>query len=61
MFVEGWASGHALFWDEDKARSVLEALRDDPGAGVVTLEAKYTLREFDRGRLEPSWEPPARG
>jgi hypothetical protein len=58
--VRAWASGHALLWDEDKARSVLEALRDDPDVGVVSIDAKYTLSEFDKGRLDPSWEPPAR-
>ena len=59
--VRVWAAGHALFWDEAKARSVLLALRDDPGAGVGSIDAKYTLIEFDKGRLNPSWEPPARG
>lgn len=59
--VRVWAAGHALFWDEAKARSVLEALRDDTGVGVRSVDAKYTLIEFDKGRLNPSWEPPARG
>jgi hypothetical protein len=59
--VRAWASSHALFWDESKARSVLEALRDDPGVGVVSVDAKYTLSEFDKGRLNQSWQPPARG
>jgi len=59
--VREWAAGHALFWAEAKVRSVLEALRDDPAAGVGSVNAKYTLIEFDLGRLNPSWEPPARG
>jgi hypothetical protein len=59
--VRAWAAAHALFWDEAKAKSVLEALRDAPGTGVVSANAKYTLIEFDKGRLNPSWEPPARG
>ena len=59
--VRAWASSHALVWDEANAKSVLEALRDDAGAGVISVSAKYTLREFEKGRLNPSWEPPARG
>jgi hypothetical protein len=59
--VRAWVASHALFWDEAKARSVLVALRDDPGAGVVSVDAKYTLSEFDEGRLNHSWQPPARG
>jgi hypothetical protein len=59
--VRVWAAGHALFWDEAKARSVLEALRDDTGVGVGSVDAKCTLIEFDKGRLNPCWEPPARG
>jgi hypothetical protein len=59
--VRVWAAGHALFWDEANARSVLEALRDAPGAGVGSIDAKYTLIEFDEDRLNPAWEPPARG
>jgi hypothetical protein len=58
--VRAWASGHALFWDEAKARSVLEALRDDPRGGLVSVDAKYTLREFEKGNLNPSWDPSAR-
>jgi hypothetical protein len=58
--VRVWAAGYALFWDEAKARSVLEALRDDTSAGVLSVDAKYTLTEFEKGRLNPSWEPPAR-
>lgn len=58
--VREWAAGHALFWDEAQARSVLEALRDDPGAGVISVSAKYTLAEFDNGTLNQFWEPPPR-
>jgi hypothetical protein len=39
----------------------LESLRDDPTAGVSSVDAKYTLVEFDKGRLDPTWEPPASG
>ncbi len=58
--VRVWAAGHALFWDGARARSVLEALRDDPHVGVYSVDAKYTLIEFDKGRLDPRWEPPTR-
>jgi hypothetical protein len=59
--VRVWAAGHALFWDEAKARSVLAALRDETGVGVGSVDAKYTLIEFDKGRLNPCWEPAAQG
>jgi hypothetical protein len=59
--VRAWASSDALFWDEVKARSVLEALQDGPGAGVVSVDAHHTLSEFDEGRPDQSWQPPARG
>ena len=58
--VREWAAVHALFWEETRARSVLEALRDDPEVGVHSINAKYTLIEFDGGRLNPLWEPPPR-
>ena len=58
--VRVWAAGHALFWDEAKARSVLEAFRDDARADVLSVDAKYILIEFDKGRFNSSWEPPAR-
>ena len=59
--VREWAAAHALFWEEARARSVLEAIRDDPDVGAQSINAKYTLIEFDRGRLDPFWEPSPRG
>jgi hypothetical protein len=59
--VRLWAAGSALFWDQDKAKSVLEALSDDPSTGVLSTSATYTLIEFEKGHLNPVWEPPARG
>ena len=52
------AASHALFWDEAKARPVLEAAALDESLGG--LDAKMTLREFDAGRLNMTWVPKAR-
>jgi hypothetical protein len=46
---------HSLFWDEAIARDELEAQAASKGLG--TVDAKYTLREFDRGRLNMVWQP----
>jgi hypothetical protein len=44
------AATYSLRWNEDAARWVLEGIRDtDPSLRAVT--AKYTLREWDAGRL----------
>jgi hypothetical protein len=57
--VRAWAAGAALFWDEPRARPVLEELRDSPANyGLHSVSARYTLIEFDAGHLNPSWEPP---
>jgi hypothetical protein len=41
---------YSLTWNEDAARRVLEGIRDaDQSLRAVT--AKYTLREWDAGRL----------
>ena len=53
--VRGWAAAHSLFWDEAIARDELEAQAASKGLG--TVDAKYTLREFDRGRLNMVWQP----
>lgn len=53
--VRGWAAAHSLFWDEATARAELEAQTASEGLGAV--DAKYTLREFDRGRLNMTWRP----
>jgi hypothetical protein len=41
----------ALFWDEDRARVVLEEIRDGEYM-LQKVTAKYTLLEFDKGHLE---------
>jgi hypothetical protein len=44
------AATYSLRWNEDAARRVLESIRDtDPSLRAVT--AKYTLRDWDAGRL----------
>lgn len=43
------AAAHALAWTPSAARRVLEQLRDSGGRG--SFEAKWTLIEFDKGRL----------
>jgi hypothetical protein len=53
--VRGWAAAHSLFWDEVTARAELEAQAASEGLGAV--DAKYTLREFDGGRLNMTWQP----
>ena len=53
--VRQWSAGNALAWDEAIARSELERLAQ--GGGVEGFEAEITLREFDAGRLNTTWEP----
>jgi len=47
--VAGWAAAHSLQWVPDRARQVLEVIRDSGGRG--SLAAKWTIREFDEGTL----------
>ena len=50
--VREWAAARALFWNEPRARQVLEELAasaDFP----FNFSAEMTLREFDAGRLKP--------
>ena len=54
--IQGWAAAYALFWDEAPARARLEELMESGGLG--SIDAKYTLREFDAGRLNMAWVPP---
>jgi hypothetical protein len=51
--VPGWAAAHALVWNETAARPVLEALA--AGGGLVSVSAKNTLTEHERGRLSHDW------
>jgi hypothetical protein len=54
--VRTWSATFALFWDESRAREVLQAEVD--GKGLAGFESEITLREFDAGRLNTTWEPP---
>jgi hypothetical protein len=48
------ASGAVLSWDADRARPVLEELRDSPARyGLHSISAKHILIEYDAHRLEP--------
>ncbi len=47
--VRGWSAAHGLAWNTERARKVLETLRD--GGGPGSFSAKWTLIEFDRGKL----------
>jgi len=50
--VRVWAAAAALHWDEQRARQVLESLRDSPEeVGLHATDARYTLKEYDAGRL----------
>ena len=54
--VRLWSATHALLWNEARARTVLEALRDSPElVGLHATSARYTLREYDVGRLDREW------
>lgn len=51
--VRVWSAGHALLWDEDRARPALMEIRDDPlQYGLHSIVAKHTLLEYDAGRLD---------
>lgn len=49
------AACYALSWDEPIARAELERQMDDPG--LASVDAKWTLRAFDGGRLDNTWIP----
>lgn len=49
-YVRLSAASHSLRWAERDARRVLEDLRDRD-ASMAGFDAKYVLREHDRGRL----------
>ena len=48
--VRSFAASSAIFWDEDRARSTLQEIRDGD-YGLQSVTAEYTLREFDKGGL----------
>jgi hypothetical protein len=51
--VRAWAASHALLWNPTAAPPVLEASEAD--GGIVSVGAKWTLIEYDRGRLSHDW------
>lgn len=56
--VRDWAAAHALFWDAERVRPLLESVvQEDKLRG---LDAKTVLREFDSGRLTMEWVPKGR-
>ena len=47
--VREWPAAHCLFWDEAAARA---ELKSQAACGrLAAVDAEYTLREFDCGRL----------
>lgn len=54
--VRTWCATFALFWDEYKARQVLQA--EVEAKGLAGFESEIVLREFDAGRLNMTWQPP---
>jgi len=54
--VRTWCATFALFWDESRARAVLQA--EVAAKGVAGFESEIALREFDAGRLNMTWQPP---
>jgi hypothetical protein len=54
--VRTWCATYALFWDESRARGVLQGEVD--AKGMAGFESEVTLREFDAGRLNMTWQPP---
>jgi len=49
------AAAHSLFWMPEKAQVVLQAIEADPRAGLHSVSARYTLKEFREGRLSHDW------
>ena len=54
--VRTWSATFALFWDESRARGVLQA--EVAAGGLAGFESEIALREFDAGRLSMTWQPP---
>ncbi len=53
--VRDWAAAHALFWDAERVRPLLESVAQEET--LRGLDAKTVLREFDAGRLTMEWVP----
>ena len=56
--VRSWAASHALFWDEERVRPILEEGTADDS--FRSFEGEMVLREFDAGRLNMTWIPKQR-
>lgn len=52
--VRVWAAAHSLQWNMPVARRVLETLRDS--GGPCSFTAGITLEEFDRGKLNTTFD-----
>ncbi len=50
IHVKCWAAAHSLMWSPDAARRVLEGIQMSDGP--CSFDAKWTLREYDRGSLK---------
>lgn len=48
--VRCWAAAHSLQWVPERARRILEALRDED-VFPYSFDAKMTLEEFEKGSL----------
>jgi hypothetical protein len=53
--VRTWCATFALFWNESRAREVLQA--EIAAEGMPGFESEIALREFDAGRLNMTWQP----
>jgi hypothetical protein len=49
------AAAHAIFWEERRARRVLEAIAEDADRWEHGMSAEMVLREFDAGTLSHDW------
>jgi hypothetical protein len=48
--VRSWAAAHSLQWAPERARRVLESLRDE-NVFPYSFDAEMTLEEYAKGRL----------
>lgn len=56
------AATHCLKWNDSLGRSILEEIRDGggtdgPGWDIAGLDAKWTLKTLDDGKLDLDWRP----
>jgi hypothetical protein len=56
LTVRQWSATNALAWAAGRARAELEReVREEQN--LTALAARVTLREFDAGRLDTTWQP----